>query len=170
MKIPYILLTLITVILTTSLSADVYIESSGQIEFENQINYSMDKILKKALTSGLSMDDVYLSIPENVNNIELKAYLRAYAEKFKGLVKELWVQYGLIVRDESYYKEVPHRKYFDEESNKAHINYQKEWWENLEAKAKYRATGGGSGASVRYDSAIIEECIDRIIELKPSLK
>lgn len=166
----FLFLTFLPILLCASSDDYEYQKTPGQIAFENEINSSMDKIIEKALTSGLTMDDVYLSIPEKTNHLERKAYFSAYAEKFKELVKKLWDQYGLIEINESDYKEVPHQKYYDEEYNKAHINYQKKWWEYLEAKANYRYSGGGSGAIVRYDTTIIKECIDRIIELNPSLK
>lgn len=170
MKIQSILLSLITLALNPFISADEYSKTPGQIAFENEINSSMDKIIEKALTSGLTMDDVYLSIPDNVNNIELKTYLAVYAEKFKELVQQVWDEYGLIKRDPSYYDNSPYLKEIDEAYNEAHKKYQKEWWEFLDAKAKYRYTGGGSGAGQRYSSTIIQECIDRIIELNPALK
>lgn len=170
MKILFPFLALITVTLSPLLSEDGYRKNSEQIAFESEINSSMDKIKEKALTSGLTMDDVYLSIPENVNNMELKAYLAAYAEKFKDLVQQVWDEYGLIKRDPSFYEDVPHLKEIDEVYNEAHIKYQKEWRELLNAKAEFRYTGGGTGAGQRYSYTIIEECIDRIIELKPSLK
>ena len=166
----FLFLTFLPILLCASSDNNEYQKTPGQIAFENEINSSMDKIIEKALTSGLTMNDVYLSIPDNVNNIELKTYLAVYAEKFKELVQQVWDEYGLIKRDPSYYDNSPYLKEIDEAYNEAHKKYQKEWWEFLDAKAKYRYTGGGSGAGQRYSSTIIQECIDRIIELKPSLK
>ena len=147
MKYISILITIIT--LCISLSA-----YESREELIAAYDKELDALVEKSLSfNGITMDDVYLAIPDEINNYLLKGFVWEIVQRFEAKINEL-VEARVESASSDEYKELIR-------------DTQKEWREYVGAEASERYWGGGTGAVNRSNYTTIERQIERIKHLHP---
>ena len=114
----------------------------------------LDALVEKSLSfNGITMDDVYLAIPDEINNYLLKGFVWEIVQRFEAKINEL-VEARVESASSDEYKELIR-------------DTQKEWREYVGAEASERYWGGGTGAVNRSNYTTIERQIERIKHLHP---
>jgi hypothetical protein len=144
-------ITILITIITSCISLSAY---ESREELIAAYDKELDALVEKSLSfNGITMDDVYLAIPDEINNYLLKGFVWEIVQRFEAKINEL-VEARVESASSDEYKELIR-------------DTQKEWREYVGAEASERYWGGGTGAVNRSNYTTIERQIERIKHLHP---
>ena len=144
-------ITILITIITSCISLSAY---ESREELIAAYDKELDALVEKSLSfNGITMDDVYLAIPDEINNYLLKGFVWEIVQRFEAKINEL-VEARVESASSDEYKELIR-------------DTQKEWREYVGAEASERYWGGGTGAVNRSNYTTIERQIERIKQLHP---
>ena len=144
-------ITILITIITSCVSLSAY---ESREELIAAYDKELDALVEKSLSfNGITMDDVYLAIPDEINNYLLKGFVWEIVQRFEAKINEL-VEARVESASSDEYKELIR-------------DTQKEWREYVGAEASERYWGGGTGAVNRSNYTTIERQIERIKHLHP---
>ena len=142
-------ITILITIITSCISLSAY---ESREELIAAYDKELDALVEKSLSfNGITMDDVYLAIPDEINNYLLKGFVWEIVQRFEAKINEL-VEARVESASSDEYKELIR-------------DTQKEWREYVGAEASERYWGGGTGAVNRSNYTTIERQIERIKQL-----
>ena len=142
-------ITILITIITSCISLSAY---ESREELIAAYDKELDALVEKSLSfNGITMDDVYLAIPDEINNYLLKGFVWEIVQRFEAKINEL-VEARVESASSDEYKELIR-------------DTQKEWREYVGAEASERYWGGGTGAVNRSNYTTIERQIERIKHL-----
>jgi hypothetical protein len=144
-------ISILITIITSCISLSAY---ESREELIAAYDKELDALVEKSLSyNGITMDDVYLAIPDEINNYLLKGFVWEIVQRFEAKINEL-VEARVESASSDEYKELIR-------------DTQKEWREYVGAEASERYWGGGTGAVNRSNYTTIERQIERIKHLHP---
>lgn len=144
-------ISILITIITSCISLSAY---ESREELIAAYDKEIDALVEKSLSfNGITMDDVYLAIPDEINNYLLKGFVWEIVQRFEAKINEL-VEARVESASSDEYKELIR-------------DTQKEWREYVDAEASERYWGGGTGAVNRSNYTTIERQIERIKHLHP---
>jgi len=144
-------ISILITIITSCISLSAY---ESREELIAAYDKELDALVEKSLSfNGITMDDVYLAIPDEIKNYLLKGFVWEIVQRFEAKINEL-VEARVESASSDEYKELIR-------------NTQKEWREYVGAEASERYWGGGTGAVNRSNYTTIERQIERIKHLHP---
>jgi hypothetical protein len=144
-------ISILIIIITSCISLSAY---ESREELIAAYDKELDALVEKSLSyNGITMDDVYLAIPDEINNYLLKGFVWEIVQRFEAKINEL-VEARVESASSDEYKELIR-------------DTQKEWREYVGAEASERYWGGGTGAVNRSNYTTIERQIERIKHLHP---